>query len=449
MRPYPKYKKTNIKWIGEIPENWDVKKIKWIEHIVMGQSPSSSDYSNNSTNLPFLQGNVDFKKIYPEPRIYCNTANKRAIVNDILLSVRAPIGAINISDREYGIGRGLCAIRTHNNLHKYLYYQLLSRVKELKSLGTGSTFEAIAIDDIKNIIEIIPPIKEQKQISSYLDYNISLIDKLIGKNEKQIKLLEEKRKATINQAVTCGLDESGNLRQRPKDAKSAEASGVGWKDSGVEWIGEIPKHWEIKKLRYLGSCQNGISKGGEYFGHGFPFVNYSDVYKKQTIPSRVKGLVDSSENDRKNYSVSKGDIFFTRTSETVDEIGIASTCLKDIKDAVFAGFLIRFRPFKNILLEEFSKYFFRSDLHRVFFVKEMNLVTRASLSQELLKRLLVILPSIQEQKEISAYLDKRTREIDELRLKLKKQNILLKEYRQSLISHVVTGKVDIRSFKSH
>ena len=151
----------------------------------------------------------------------------------------------------------------------------------------------------------------------------------------------------------------------------------------------VPEHWEVKKLRFLGSTKNGISKGGDYFGKGYPFVSYGDVYKNYALPTMVDGLVESSDEERKDFSVEKGDVFFTRTSETIEEVGFSSVCPKTIKDAVFAGFVIRFRPKKDVLNIGFSKYYFRCDLHRAFFVKEMNLVTRASLSQELLKNLIV------------------------------------------------------------
>jgi type I restriction enzyme S subunit len=140
--------------------------------------------------------------------------------------------------------------------------------------------------------------------------------------------------------------------------------------------------------------------------------------------------------------------FFTRTSETIDEIGIASTCIKTIENSVFAGFLIRFRPQNGMLYKGFSKYFFRCFIPRVFFVKEMNLVTRASLSQELLKRLPVLLPDFDEQIDIAGFLDAETSRIDMLIDKYLRQIELLKEYKTALISEVVTGKVDVRDEKT-
>lgn len=214
------------------------------------------------------------------------------------------------------------------------------------------------------------------------------------------------------------------------------------KNSGVEWIGEIPREWEINKLGFLGFLQNGISKSGDEFGFGLPFVSYGDVYNNFQLPNIPSGLVNSTKNDRHLYSVKSGDVFFTRTSETVDEIGIASTSLNDILDATFSGFLIRFRPRQGILEPSFSKYYFRSDIGKLFLVKEMNLVTRASLGQNLLKKYPVLLPPIYEQQAIANFLDEETKKLDDAKDLLEQQLDKLKEYRKSLIWETVTKGLD-------
>lgn len=157
----------------------------------------------------------------------------------------------------------------------------------------------------------------------------------------------------------------------------------------------------------------------------------------------MESHLNSSLCDRKIYSVLEGDVFFTRTSETIEEIGFASTCLETIPEATFAGFLIRFRPFKDKLYKGFSKYYFRCDLNRKFFVKEMNLVTRASLSQNLLNNLAVALPPHEEQIEIYLALELKIEGLNCSIKKLQYQIQKLKEAKQSLISEAVTGKIEI------
>ncbi|MBS4744564.1 hypothetical protein B9G52_13105 [Bacillus safensis] len=219
------------------------------------------------------------------------------------------------------------------------------------------------------------------------------------------------------------------------------------KNSGVEWIGDIPEHWDLSKVGYLGRLQNGISKSSDEFGFGSPFISYGDVYKNEVLPKVASGLVNATEKDKKLYSVEYGDVFFTRTSETIDEIGIASTCFETINEATFAGFLIRFRPITNRLSPRFARFYFRSALGKRYFVKEMNLVTRASLSQGLLRNFTVLLPSLEEQEEIASYLKKKTVAIEESITLIKNQIEKLKEYRQSLIYEAVTGKIDVRDME--
>ena len=161
------------------------------------------------------------------------------------------------------------------------------------------------------------------------------------------------------------------------------------------------------------------------------------------MPSTVSGLVDSTSEEQKRYSVKKGDIFFTRTSETIEEVGFSCVCEKDIPNATFAGFLIRVRPFSDKLYTPYAKYYFRSSHLRFYLVKEMNLVTRASLGQSLLKSMPVLLPPLEEQKEIADYLDTKCAEIDGL---IAKKDQLVKElesYKKSLIYEVVTGKREV------
>ena len=201
--------------------------------------------------------------------------------------------------------------------------------------------------------------------------------------------------------------------------------------------------WIVKKLRYLGGCQNGISKSSEYFGEGYPFVSYGDVYRNYQLPEMVKGLIMSTDSDRENYSVIRGDVLFTRTSETIEEVGFSCVCLKTIEHATFAGFVIRFRPNSDELLPEYSKYYFRSDMHRRFFVKEMNLVTRASLGQELLKQLPVILPPLQEQHEIANYLEQQCGELDGIIVKKEQYLTEIENYKKSLIYEYVAGKKEV------
>lgn len=255
-KPYPKYKPSGIDWIGDIPEGWDVKKLKYCSIVNMGQSPESSEYNFSEEGLPFLQGNADFGSKNPTPRVWCATCKKRAKKGDLLFSVRAPVGAVNIADQEYGIGRGLCALTPLINESIFKYIVLLIGVP-LNSIATGSTYEAVSVDDVKNIEIVFGAYEEQQQIADFLDQKTAQIDDLIQKKEEMIKLLKEKRAAIINQAVTKGLDPNAKM-----------------KPSGIDWIGDIPEGWQVRKLKYAAFLKSGESITSLEFGEIGDFPVY-------------------------------------------------------------------------------------------------------------------------------------------------------------------------------
>jgi len=309
----------------------------------------------------------------------------------------------------------------------YYWYFFALYVNNIYNKLGGGVRQNLTVGDLLEIPVPLIDFSLQKQVSTFLDRETQRIDSLIEEKQNFIKLLKEKRQALISHVVTKGLNPNVEMQ-----------------DSGIEWIGQVPKHWGISKVRYLGQCQNGINIGGEFFGHGTPFVSYGDVYNNTSLPEQVQGLVLSTEKDRDNYSVIAGDVLFTRTSETIEEIGFSAVCKSTIEQAVFAGFLIRFRPDEGNLEVGFSEYYFRNEKLRAFFAKEMNLVTRASLSQDLLKKMPVLLPPIDEQNEIANYLQAECNKFSEIFAETEKTILLLKERRTSLISAAVTGKIDVR-----
>lgn len=424
MKKYDQYKNSGVEWLGEIPEHWEIKRFKHISNIQKGKLPKKI-VSTNDGNLPpymsmeYLRGGEENQWVFDKDA-------KIIDENKTLLLWDGSNAGEFIKSRKGVISSTVAEIEfkyIHNNFAWY-YSKFLEIEIRKKTIGMG--IPHVNGTELKNFSVAIPPKEEQTAIAHFLDDKTTKIDQAIAIKQQQIELLKERQQILIHKAVTRGLNDKVKL-----------------KDSGVEWIGEIPEHWRVTPLRHIGKTQNGISKGGEHFGTGFPFVSYGDVYRDKKLPLLVDGLVESTIEDRNQYSVLEGDILFTRTSETVEEIGFSSTCLQTIENATFAGFLIRFRPQKNTLHKEFSKYYFSSSTHRAFFTKEMNLVIRASLSQDLLKRMPVLLPSITEQEEIGNYLNDKTTKIATA-ISLKEQEIeKLKEYKMSLIDSVVTGKIKI------
>lgn len=437
-------KNSGIQWFPIMPSNWNVCRIKNIIDVLTDYTANGSfgDLAKNVQYLEYedyarlvrltdLRDDLENEGIYVSQSSYEYLSKSKLFGGEILI---ANVGAyaglfceMPEIDKRATLGPNMFLVRTNQNmLQHYLLYLGNSRIVEeqLTQKAVSAAQPKLNKDDIKTVVIPIPCIEEQQKIADYLDKKCAEIDALSSDIQSQIDILENYKKSVITEAVTKGLNPDAEMKKSKND-----------------YLGIIPAHWIEKKLRFLGICQNGISKSSEYFGEGYPFVSYGDVYRNFALSENGSGLIKSNINDRNIYSVKYGDIFFTRTSETIEEVGIAATCLKTIEDATFAGFVIRFRPnnFEE-LLPVFSKYYFRSEIHRKFFVKEMNLVTRASLSQELLKNLPVLLPPLKEQEEIAIYLDNKCFEIDESIKEKRGQLEILEQYKKSLIYEYVTGK---------
>jgi len=433
-KPYPKYKESGVAWLGEVPEGWEVIRNKYIYKELNERSKTGkekllsvseyygvkprADAVGMDEHLSRADSLIDYKKCY-----------KNNLVMNIMLAWKKGLG---ITEYDGIVSPAYCVFQSsHFVFPKYMHYLLRTSLytSNFKSKSTGVIDSRLRLypEMFGTVETLLPSLKEQIQIANYLDQKTKKINTLIEKKQTLIELLQEKRQALISHVVTKGLDDS-----------------VPMKESGVAWLGEVPEGWGVTPLRYLGLFQNGISKGKDYFGSGSPFVNYGDIYKNGALPSSVKGLAKSSKEDQHIYSVRKGDVFFTRTSETIHDIGMASTCLETIDKATFSGFTIRFRQLQNVLNENFSKYYFRTGHSQAFFEEQLNLVTRASLGQDILKQLPVLTPPLKEQTQIANYLDQKTKKIDTLIEKSKHSIELLKERRTALISAVVTGKVDVR-----
>ena len=425
MRCYPEYRESGVEWIGEIPARSEVKRLKHIADLNMGQSPPSVEYNTEQLGTPFLQGNAEFGQHHPTPKIYCPTAKKHAIPGDILLSVRAPVGALNVADQVYGIGRGLCAIRPRANQleRRFAKYLLAVVCAELHFVATGSTYDAVTVDDVSNTTCVVPPLSEQTQIGNFLDGKTTQIDELIRNKERRIELLREQRTALINQAVTKGLDP--NVEMKP---------------SGVEWIGEIPKHWDITRLKYLGESIIGLSYKPENItdeNNGTLVLRASNIQNGK--PAFLDNVYVNAEIDEK-LRLKEGDILICSRSGSRTLIGKNMVITKELKGVTFGVFMTVFRT----RLFRFISYFLNSQL----FKNQSGLYLTSTINQltiDTLNNFIICFPTDEgEQTQIADFLDRKTVQIDELVSEQQRSIELLKEYRQSIISDAVTGKIDVR-----
>lgn len=447
-KAYPEYKDSGVEWLKAIPEHWKLSKLRY--QFVFGKGLTITKEHLQDEGIPCVNyGEVHSKYGFEvDPQIHTlkcvsdkylkDNSNSLLAKGDIVFAdTSEDIGGSGnftqlVSDTVTFAGYHTIIARPFERENSRFYAYLLD-CKELRSqvrhAVKGVKVFSITQAILRNLSIWLPSKHEQAQIAAFLDHETAKIDDLIEKQHQLIELLKEKRQAVISHAVTKGLNPD-----------------VPMKDSGIDWLGEVPEHWTIKPLRYLGDCQNGINIGAEAFGSGFPFVSYGDAYKNRVLPENGSGLVQSTAEDRRKYSLLRGDVLFTRTSETIEEIGFASACIKSIENACFAGFLIRFRPTSSDLCIEYSKYYFSNQLLRIFFTKEMNLITRASLSQDLLKTMPVVIPPVDEQIKIAELLDSISEKFDQLQLIGEEQIKYLQERRTALISAAVTGKIDVRDW---
>ena len=201
----------------------------------MGQAPASNIVEDLTEGLlPFLQGTAEFGEKHPFPKQGCSSPSKVAKVGNLLVSVRAPVGELNIADQDYGIGRGLCAVEFLELDPRFGWWAIHHQRRQLNEVSTGSTYEAVSASDVRNIVVPTPTFSEQRRIANYLERETSQIDTLIKEKEWMLALLEEKRAALISRAVTRGLNQD-----------------IPFRISGIPWIQQIPGHWKVRRSKYL------------------------------------------------------------------------------------------------------------------------------------------------------------------------------------------------------
>ena len=404
MEGYTSYQHLQLGWTDILPSHWGVKRLKRVlSERKENNNPVKTNEILSLTNtrgvIPYSEkGNIG-NKSKENIEGYHLTYPNDLVVN----SMNVVIGSVGVSDYFGAISPVYYALmsRGEANIKYYEYiFRLPSFEETLKGLGNGilEIRMRIPMSKLNNVLLPLPPRVEQDQIVRFLDWKVSEINKLIRIKREQIKGYTEYEKKVINDKILHGLRNET------------------LKESGDQWLGKIPISWKVIKLGRFCSFQNGISESGDFFTSGTPFVGYGDVYRHLELPETVNGVAKANKQQQEMFSVHKGDIFFTRTSENIEEIGMAAVCNHTIEKAVFSGFLIRCRPRLQIINMDFMKYYLQIPAVRNHFSSMMNIVIRASLGQNLLKQMPVVVPSLEEQKEIAIYLDslheKFTRLID-------------------------------------
>ena len=427
---YDKYKDSGVEWLGEIPSHWNQTYLKYVVLINMGQSPSSEDCNIDGIGIPFLQGNAEFGTYSPTAKNYCPIPKKIADKGDLLFSVRAPVGALNYADMQYGIGRGLCSLKSRSSINSsFLWWVLPTYKYQLDAIATGSTFEAVSAEEVANLKFPLPTIVEQQKIANFLDHETTQIDTLIAKQEKLIELLKEKRQAVISHAVTKGLNPN-----------------VSMKDSGVEWLGQVPEHWTVKPNKYLLDFVTSGSRGwAQYYADtGSLFFRIANL-TRDTIEPKLESLQfveppQGSEGERSKIKV--GDLLISITAD------LGSVCVADtsIGNGYVSQHIALCRP-QKLYDSRWLAYYILSDTAKEQLLGSGYGGTKIQLSLEDIKELVVVVPSQEEQREIANYINDKLNQFEHLINQAYKFVGTLRERRITLISSAVTGKIDVRNWQ--
>ncbi|WP_354635621.1 restriction endonuclease subunit S [Planktothricoides raciborskii] len=422
---YPEYKDSGVEWLGEIPKHWEVKKLKYVCQILRGK------FTHRPRNDPrFYDGSYPFIQTGDVAAANKYITTHKQTLNDLgfavskefpkgtlIMTIAANIGDIAILDFAACFPDSIVGFvpENKNNLN-YLYYNFLAMRPDLLKTATLNTQMNLNVDQIGSLLTILPPLSEQKSIAHFLDRETSKLDKLIAKKQRFIELLQEKRTALISHAVTKGLNPD-----------------IPMKDSGISWLGQIPKHWLSLPAFTIFQEQQISNKG--MIEKNLLSLSYGNIIRKD-IDTHYGLLPQSFETYQ---IVFPGNLILRLTDLQNDKRSLRVGLVKE-KGIITSAYLC-LTPHK--LISEYAYYLLHSyDITKVFYT--MGAGVRQTMKFVDLKKLSILVPPLSEQKAIAHFLDQETAKIDTLIEKTKTSIEKLKEYRTALISAAVTGKIDIR-----
>ena len=425
MKKYDTYKDSGIQWIGQIPAGWKTSKLKYISKFINGFAFASNLFSPDEGCKVIRIGDIcqtiDYNSCIRAKIDASVIGQYRIHENDVLVAMSgATTGKsclVNSIEEAY-INQRVGIIRSPS--YKFIHYMLNtpSFYQYIMLNNAGSAQPNISSTAIEDYQIPLPPLSEQQAIVQFLDKKTGQIDQSIALLETQKTDLQAYRQALITETVTKGLNPNAPM-----------------KDSGIQWIGEIPEHWDTTKLKYMGESRNGLT------------YSPNDVTDSGVLVLRSSNIQDSRLAFDDNVYVEKapdflrmhkGDLLICSRNGSISLVGKCAYIPEDM-DAVFGAFMLRYRPNKP---NRFVYYVVQDAIrnYKAFYATS----TVNQLTVDIFGNMQVSLPPLSEQQAIVKYLDKKTGDIDAALKQIDTQIADLQAYRTALISEAVTGKIDVR-----
>ena len=429
-KPYPAYRPSGVEWLGKVPAHWEVRRLKYLATVNDEALTETTDPGMEITYVDI--GNVDsVKGITDKENLVFEDAPSRArrivrqgdvIISTVRTYLRA-IARIEAADANLVVSTGFAVIRPRHLHDDFIAYALSAPyfVERVVAFSVGVGYPAINASELSCLDLAFPPLPEQREIAGFLDRATAKIDSLVAKKERLIELLQEKRIALIGRAVTKGLDPD-----------------VPMKDSGVEWLGEMPAQWEVRRLKHLATVNDEALAETTDPNMEIAYVDIGNVDSVEGITGR-EDLVFEDAPSRARRIVRQGDVIISTVRTYLRTIArIEAT---DANVVVSTGFAV-IRP--RHLYDCFVAY----ALSAPYFVERVVAfsvgVSYPAINASELACLDVAVPPIPEQRVIAGFLDRETAKIDGLVSKIHEAIDRLKELRTALNSAAVTGKIDVR-----
>ena len=432
FKPYPAYRDSGVAWLGEIPTHWEVKRISELMTLVNG-FPFDSEHFVRGDGVPLVR----IRDLYA-------TETEVNYTGPIVENAWIETGDVIIGmDGDFNVGRWrgsrallnqrMCCLRARSRTNAgFVTYLLPAPLRIINDLTYSTTVKHLSSNAVRKIRLGSPPLPEQRAIAGFLDRETARIDALVAKKERLIELLREQRTALITRAVTKGLDQT-----------------VPMKDFGVEWLGEIPAHWEVKRLKHLLVAAKGAIKTGPFGSQ----LQSSEMQAGHIKVYNQRSVIDRDFSGGENYvSLEKfaelrafetfpGDLLIT----TRGSIGRCAVLPDDAERGILHPCLMRVQSDQRRILTRFLEIQIEEAaivLDQLRFMS--NATTIDVIYSESLREVWLTLPPLMEQAAIAAFLDRETARIVALVAKVRDAIERLKELRTALISAAVTGKIDVR-----